>query len=269
MFTLETNRALLKLTTLVGALLLSLGLSGCYVHSKSASTSTTLVDYLSTTKDNEGFGPDKIFGIVSITADSKIYQVGSNGSLTGMFSAASDDRDFYQDSQRVLDRSIPVIVKTMARTNQYVLMPPESVLSDRVYVGVTAEENSAFNHTNVANGYKRISKERRMAVMAQNMGLDGVMHVNVSYGYSNEGTNIGGLVDYGKNYATVKINVKAVDFRGNVIWKASEASLSSRPISAESEFGSAADFKKLEPHLMESLRTTLGKVMTDLESDQS
>ena len=126
------------------------------------------------------------------------------------------DRDFFDDSQQVLDRSIPHIVASLAKTDRYLLLPQASILSDQAYTKVTPETNSAFNHTNVARGYKRISKQAQLAALARDMGLDGAIHVDVDFAYSNEGTNIVGLVDFGKNYATVKINVTAVNSDGKV-----------------------------------------------------
>ncbi len=264
----ENYRLPARLMAFFTILSLTLTLGGCVsIRSKSASSGGTLFEYLSTTKDSTAFGENKIYGIVSITAGSKVIKVGGNGSLTGVLSTLESDRDFIQNSQKILDKSTPVIVDSMARTKQYLLMPQINLLDDPAYGSAQEESNSVFDHKNVAQGYKRISQERRLSQLARSLGMDGAMHVDVTFGYSNEGTNIGGLVDFGKNYATVKINVTAVDTEARVVWRASQSSIASKPVTTDTEFGSAVDFKQLEPHLMESLRSTLGKVMDDLESE--
>ena len=257
-----STRALISMLTLS----LALVLTGCSIHSKSASTEGSLLEYLNKKQDAAAFGSDKIFGIVSITAVSKIHEVGADGTFTGLFSAMSEDRGFLENSQQILDKSIPYVVGSMSRTSKYLLLPQQNILADQAYAGVTSESNSAFNHNNVARGYKRITSKQHLASLARELGLDGAMHVQISYGFSNEGTNIGGLVNYGRNFASVKVNVTAVDDRGKVIWKASEASLSKQPVTSDNQIGSAANFRMLEPHLMQSLQTTLTKVMQDLES---
>ncbi|MCP4238826.1 MAG: hypothetical protein GY770_35525 [Aestuariibacter sp.] len=262
----ENNWLPVRLMVFFTILALTLTLGGCF-RSKSASSGGTLFEYLSTTKDSTAFGENKIYGIVSITAVPQIFQIDSDGSLLGAFSTLASDRDFFQNSQKILDKSTPVIVDSMARTKQYLLMPPISLLDDPAYVSAQEESNSAFDYKNIAQGYKRISQERRLAQLARSLGMDGAIHVDVTFGYSIDGTNIIGLVDFGKNYATVKINVTAVDTEARIVWKASESSIASKPVTTETEFGSAVDFKQLEPHLMESLRSTLGKVMDDLGSE--
>jgi len=253
------------IATVVTLILISIQ-PGCSISSKSASTSMTLFDALGRSKDTSAFGADKIFGIVSITAEPYITQVDADSSLSGALSALSSDKGFVKNSQQVLDKSIPTVFSSMSKTNNYLLLPEKNVTGDNVYANTRASGNSIFGKKNVARGYKRISDEENMATLARDLGLDAAMHVNISYGYSIDGTNYNGLVQLGNNYATVKVDVIAVNQDGKVIWKESDATIAKRPVSSSSQVGDAADFNKIEPHLLQSLGATLEKIMRELNT---
>ena len=226
----------------------------------------TLFDALGRSKDTSAFGADKIFGIVSITAEPYITQVDADSSLSGAFSALSSDKGFIENSQQMLDKSIPTVISSMSKTNNYLLLPEKNITGDNVYANTKASGNSIFGKKNIARGYKRISDKKNMASLARELGLDAAVHVNISYGYSIDGTNYNGLVQVGKNFATVKVDLMAVNQDGKVIWKESDATVAKSPVSGSSQVGDAADFKKLEPHLLQSLRATLGKIMGELNT---
>ncbi len=197
----------------------------------------TLFDALGRSKDTSAFGADKIFGIVSITAEPYITQVDADSSLSGAFSALSSDKGYIKNSQRVLDKSIPTVFSSMSKTNNYLLLPEKNVTGDSVYANAEDSGNSIFGKKNIARGYKRISDKQNMASLARDLGLDAAVHVNISYGYSIDGTNFNGLVQVGKNYATVKVDLMAVNQDGEVIWKESDATVAKRPVSSSSQPG--------------------------------
>ena len=264
-----TNRkttGVTKVIATVATLALIAIQTGCTISSKSASTSMTLFDALGRSKDTSAFGADKIFGIVSITAEPYITQVDSDSSLSGAFSALSSDKGFIKNSQQTLDKSIPTVFSSMSKTGNYVLLPEKNITGDNVYANTRASGNSIFGKKNIARGYKRFSDEKNMASLARDLGLDAAVHINISYGYSIDGTNYNGLVQVGKNYATVKVDLMAVNQDGKVVWKESDATIAERPVSSNSQVGDAANFNKLEPHLLQSLRATLGKIMSELNT---
>ncbi len=266
MITFREMTGLTKVMVTVATLALVSIQAGCTISSKDASTSMTLFDALGRSKDTSAFGADKIFGIVSITAEVYIAQVDSDSSLSGALSALSSDKGFLQNSQQMLDKSIPTVFSSMSKTNNYILLPEKNVTDDNVYANTRASGNSMFGKKNIARGYKRISDKKNMASLARDLGLDAAVHVNITYGYSIDGTNYNGLVQVGKNYATVKVDLMAVNQDGKVIWKESDATLAERPVSSDSQVGDAANFKKLEPHMLQSLRATLGKIMSELNT---
>ncbi|MDH3635409.1 MAG: hypothetical protein OES20_11965 [Gammaproteobacteria bacterium] len=266
MITINKKTGLKKIMVTVVVLALISIQPGCTISNKSASTSMTLFDALGRTKDTSAFGADKIFGIVSITAEPYITQVDADSSLSGAFSALSSDKGFFENSQQMLDKSIPTVFSSMSKTNNYLLLPEKNVTGDSNYANTKTSGNSIFGKKNIARGYKRISDKKNLASLARDLGLDAAVHVNISYGYSIDGTNYNGLVQVGKNFATVKVDLMAVNQDGKVIWKESDATVAKSPVSSSSQVGDAADFKKLEPHLLQSLRATLGKIMSELNT---
>jgi len=266
MISISKTTGLAKLMATVVFLALISIQSGCSISNKSASTGMTLFDALGRSKDKSAFGADKIFGIVSITAEPYITQVDADSSLSGAFSALSSDKGFIKNSQQVLDKSIPTVLSSMSKTNNYLLLPEKNVTGDSVYANTRDSGNSIFGKKNIARGYKRISDKKDMALLARDLGLDAAIHVNISYGYSIDGTNYNGLVQVGKNFATVKVDLMAVNQDGEVIWKESDATIAKQPVGGSSQVGDAADFKKLEPHLLQSLSATLGKIMRELNT---
>lgn len=240
-------------------------LAGCTIKSSGPKSSLNLVDALSRTQSSDAFGAGKVFGIVSITAEPYISRVGGDGSISGALSALSSDKGFLENSQQVLEKSVPSVVSHMSRTTKYLLLPPSNVVTQSSYLQLPETTNNPFNLKNIARGYRKISHKKGLAMSAQSLGLDAAMHINIAYGFTQDTTNIGGLVEYGKYFATVKVNVIAVDESGKVIWKDSRANVSDRPVEANTQIGVAANFAKLEPFLIQSLRTALNDIVTRLE----
>ena len=244
---------------------LIVALSGCHISNTGPTTGMTLFDTLGRTKSSEAFGADKVFGIVSITAEPYISKVGGDTSISGALSALSSDKGYLENSQKVLEKSVPAVVGHLSKTTNYLLLPPNNIVTQSDYLTIRETTNNAFNKKNIARGYRKISDKKGLALSAQSLGLDAAMHVNISYGYTQDSTNVAGLVQYGKYYATVKVDVMAVDESGKVVWKESQASVSSRPVEASTSVGDTANFTRLEPHLLQSLNTTLITIMKGLD----
>ncbi len=260
-----TTIDLKRAVTLLASEFMIAALAGCHISNTGPTTSMTLFDTLGRTKSDEAFGADKVFGIVSITAEPYISKVGGDSSISGALSALSSDKGYLENSQQVLEKSVATFVGHLSKTTNYLLLPPNNIVTQSGYLNIRETSNGAFNKKNIARGYRKISDKKGLAMSAQNLGLDAAMHVNITYGYTQDSTNVAGLVQYGKYYATVKVDVLAVDESGRVIWKESQASVSARPVEAGTQVGDTANFRKLEPQLLQSLKTTMNNIMAGLD----
>ena len=258
------NRFKKPISVFTGLLLL-LTLAGCEIRGTGPTSSMTLFDTMSRTKNTEAFGADKVFGIVSITAEPYITKVGGDSSVSGAISALTSDKAYLEDSQKILEKSVTTVVRDMSKTGNYLLLPPNNIVTQSGYLNIRETSNGAFNKKNIARGYRKISDKKGLATSAQNLGLDAALHVNISYGYTLDSTNVAGLVQWGKYYATVKVEVLAVDESGTVIWRDTQADISKRPVEASTQLGDTASFARLEPFLIQSLRSALGNIMTGLD----
>lgn len=172
--------------------------------------------------DKSAFGEKKKFAVVTI-ASMKNFS-GERG-LFDAFKSADDVAG--ANTQAMIDKLAPRIVGMLGRSTQYTLMPENRVLSHRAYRGAAEDARmvkAAMFSTdmNVAHGYRYFSEPQKYAKLAQDLGVDGVIAVNVNFSVSAGAGALGvrGLPFGRKTYsATATATAIAYNQKGEVVWK--------------------------------------------------
>ncbi len=209
--------------------------------------------------DNAAFGPQKRFAVVSISA-MKTFQ-GEKG-LTQMFKDADEIPG--ANSQPLIDAVRPMIIRSLAKNRNMVLVPEKRVLSSRAYKAIEEDERQFkklifSDEINVPPGYKYLSDPKKFAQLARALNVDGVIGIHMAFAISSgkSGINISGLSVGRKAYSpTATITAMAYDREGNLIWEDSTVKLSD-PADKKAIFlvdlsdVTNTDFRKMHPKAIE------------------
>lgn len=209
--------------------------------------------------DKAAFGPSKRFAVVSISA-AKTFQ-----GQKGFFQMFKRDEDIPgSDTQPMLDKLAPKIIRDLKRDRYIRLVHERSVLRSRAYRNTPEDkrEMRAFlfkYKMNVARHYKYISDPKKFAQLAKQLKVDGVISVSMSFSVaaSKGGVNINGLSFGKKSYSAVAtITAMAYDQNGKVIWKDStvkeaEPGDTKAIVLLDTSDMTATNFKKFQPSAIE------------------
>ena len=176
----------------------------------------------SATVQQDAFTKKKIFAVVTITS-AKEFQ-GEKG-MSQLFKDADEIPG--ANTQPIIDKLTPVIRKKFAKTKYFTSMPKARIVSSKAYKKL--EEDERIHKVlfmkiplNVASGYKYISDPQKMAQLARDLNVDGVIGVFMSFTIMTmkSGVNIAGISLGKKEYASsAAITVMAYDREGKVLWK--------------------------------------------------
>jgi hypothetical protein len=215
--------------------------------------------------ESKAFGPDKSYAVVSIIADPTIRKTQGGSSLSGMIKAASDESGYWSKSESIFKETTPVIVQEFQRSSSFKLVPEQWVIGDPHYQSLEPEKAKLhFSEALVANNYKYIDGNEKLAELAKALNVDGVIVITVHYGFAPTGANFNGLLSVGSQVAVTSMTALAVDQEGNTVWKASETAYSDK-LTDQSSVGESVNFKKLHPHLVVTTRDATQKLLGELE----
>lgn len=172
--------------------------------------------------DKKSFGAKKKFAVVSI-ASFKTFR-GEQG-LGQMFT--SNDAIPGMNTQPIINKLDPKIMRTLGNSRHFTLMPENTVLTSKAYKSFTEDERVMkvlfMSETmNVANNYKYVSDEKKYAKLARDLGVDGVIGITMNFMITTGGgkLNVMGLSLGKKSYsATASISAVAYNKNGEVVWK--------------------------------------------------
>lgn len=213
---------------------------------------------------SDAFGKDKTFAIVSIIATSKITTDSQSGGLAGLFKGASKKHKFSQDSRKVFAESVPVLVETFQSSKSFRLAPKGSVLQNPAYISMQPDKPKKwFGVTMVpAEGYKYFKNKKKIKRLAQEMGVDGIIVISISYRVGFTGANISGISGVGKEKGMATVAVYAVDKTGRTVWKHAAQSHAKKGTFST---GGAANFEKLQVGFVEASRKAAKKLIKKLD----
>ena len=213
----------------------------------------------------EAFGTKKTFAIVSI-AGAKHFNAGSK--TTKEFFTGYDDSN---NTQPILDKMKVDVWKALKKSNHFRLKDPKKVRSSQVYKGLEPDE-AVFRvgifktKMNTAKGYKYFSDKKKLAKLAKELRVDGVIQVIVNL--STRDTTIY-AVGFGAKTTRVLgiIGLFAYDRNGNVIWQdmiqqISEEGLSKAMILVDT---GNINYKKLIPLAEKVAQEGIKKIVANLD----
>jgi NADH:ubiquinone oxidoreductase subunit K len=168
------------------------------------------------------FGEQKRLAVVTIAAGKEF------SGEQGFFQTFKKNEDIKGlDTQPVIDELMPVIRKKFAQTGYYTSVPMKNIVNSTAYLDLQEDERVqklAFfkNELNVAKGYKYFNDPQKLARLAQELKVDGVICVMMNFTVESMKSSVYlAMVTFGKKEyaANVAISVIAYDREGNVLWK--------------------------------------------------
>jgi len=175
------------------------------------------------TKVQQGsFGEQKKFAVVTIASGKEF------AGEQGFFQRFKKNEDIKGiNTQPVIDALMPMIREKFAGTGYYTSVPMKSVVKSKAYLELAEDEKVqrvAFfkNELNVAKGYKYFSDPQKLARLARELKVEGVICVTMNFTVESMKSNFYlAMVSLGKKEyaANVTISVIAYDRDGNVLWK--------------------------------------------------
>jgi hypothetical protein len=222
---------------------------------------------------NDCFGKQKRFAVVTIASTKKFY--GEKG-LTQMFKKTDDIPG--ANTQPIIDKLSPKIIRSLSKSKHFRLVPEKNVLRSKVYKRV--EEDKRMQRVlfmsvpmNTAKGYKYITKAEKMAKLANDLKVDGVISVYMNFSIQSIKSKlmVAGLSLGQKQYAaTVSITAVAYDRGGKIIWKDStikEAEPGDKKaiILIDASDITKTNFKKLHPTAVKIGEKSVGVLLARLD----
>lgn len=214
--------------------------------------------------NKQAFGSGKDYAIVSIYADKDIEKEGDSETITGMFKALSGDAAYIHSAGDVLQESTPHVVNELSRSQYFNILPPSKVLRDQAYRDVAADPQAKLaEERHVAEGYKYLWDNTKLADLATKLNVDGVVTVHIQYGYKFWGTTYGKITSSGKTSPVVKMVLRFYDRQGQLVWLHTDKKYLREGVPAT---GDAADMKQLEPLLVKATKMTTESVVKSLSN---
>lgn len=205
------------------------------------------------------FGDKKRYAVVTIASHKEFT---GERALFDAFRSA--DNVAGANSQPIIDKLAPRIVGTLGHSTQFTLLPESRVLGNRAYKAAQEDPRMTkvamfTSEFNVAQGYRYFSEPQKYGRLAQDLGVDGVIAVQVHFGISSgtAGTSIRGIPLGRKTYsATATAAAVAYNQKGEVVWKDTTTKEADPDdtraiIMIDSSAFTGADFQRLQPSAVE------------------
>lgn len=168
------------------------------------------------------------------------------------------------NTQPVINKLNPKIIRSLGSTKHFTLMPENTVLTSKTYKTLDEDEKVTYelfmsDKINVANKYKYVSDEQTYAELAKDLDVDGVIGITMHYAISpgKRGVSRMGL-SLGKQSYSVMASISVVAYNRNrvVIWKDStivwaDPDDTKAIILIDTSVMTSADFAKLHPSALE------------------
>jgi len=172
--------------------------------------------------EKEAFTPKKKYALVSVAA---VKEFSGEKGMSQMFTSMEDIEG--TDTQPIIDALVPTIRARFAKTGYFTSIPMKQIVNSKAYKAVEEDEKTlkvAFftSEINPATGYKYISDTEKLAKLARDLNVDGVITVMMSFSIASmkSGVGIAGLTFGKKEYASnATITAMAYDRNGEVIYK--------------------------------------------------
>ncbi|MBE9531226.1 MAG: hypothetical protein IME98_00295 [Proteobacteria bacterium] len=168
-------------------------------------TASALTITKKTKTDKKAFGAEKRYAVVTIASAKKFY--GEKG-MSQTFKKMEDIPG--ADTQPLIDELSADIIKTFEESEHFTLVPESEVLGSEAYKKATEDEREQkvvfFKaQINTANKYKYFSDPKKLAQLAKDLKVDGVITVTMSFSINTGKSflSIGGLSVGKKEYSVM------------------------------------------------------------------
>ena len=170
----------------------------------------------------DSFGAKKKFAVVTIASVKELH--GEKG-ITQIFKKTDDIPG--ANTQPILDKLRPEIIKTLQKSEHFKLVPESKVLKSKVYKKAREDERKhkvLFKNVdiNIAKNYKYFSKPEKLAQLAKDLKVDGVITIVMNFSISSGKSwlSVAGLTVGKKEYSVVaSSSALAYDREGKLIWE--------------------------------------------------
>jgi hypothetical protein len=174
-----------------------------------------------TVHDPAAFGKGKTYAVVSVMAYEKVQcsDLGGNpcnGGVIGLVKTMTDAKAFSEDAGEALEMTYAAALQGL-RASPNIRLAPD-VRNSRAYRALAEDAQPtgmmSARHV-VAKGYKYLSHEK-LAGLAKELKVDGVITVTLSYSAKRSGVSIAGFG--GGHKASTTMYLAAVDKNGKNVW---------------------------------------------------
>ncbi len=231
----------------------------------------TSCSYHTVRKDS--FGTTKTYAVVSIYAQRKIRAHGNTqgmGTVSGLVKAAKKDAGTSDDVSTVLEDGTQIVLKALHQSRSFRLLPHERVAQHPAYVKEQPDDpNGVFLKFKPAKGYKyfNLGDKEKLSELARKLKVDGVIVVQLDYGFAFNGVAAAGLIAAGKHHGSLNAVVAAYDRSGEVVWSDMVSKTSEKGIGTLG--ANVADFPKLRPLLLEATSAASNELVAKLDESVS
>ncbi len=213
--------------------------------------------------DADSFGKTKKCAIVTIMGTKKLN---AQKGFLQLFMKVPE-----QNTQPILDKLRPEVIKAFRKSKYLKVKSEKRVLNSKAYRNLKADEpvqKILFMdiELNTAKGYKFISDPQKLARLAKDLNVDGVIVVGMNFSVS---SGIAGGFGIGvKRFKVVTaVSAMAYDSKGNLVWKdavhkSSELADSQLAVLADVR---SVDFHKLKPYAFKAGKEGLNVLVDRLD----
>ncbi len=180
--------------------------------------------------DQEAFKKEEKYALVTIAATKEF------SGEQGFFQMFKDNEDVQGiDTQPVIDELVPVVRAKLAQTGYFTSVPMRVIVNSDPYKQLDEDEKISKmglfkTDLNVARGYKYLADKKKLASLAKELNVDGVICVNMGFSVvamksslsAAASSLMGGIpLTVGeKEYASnVTVSLVAYDADGNLLWE--------------------------------------------------
>ncbi len=168
--------------------------------------------------ERDAFGQDRVYALVTVFSPRHV-EGGETTTVAGVLRGGK----YYFDAAPALNRSIRGIERAFATPRSYRLMPPARVRAHPAYRAVAADPVPGRPPAVVvAPGYKFIVNDDKLARLARDLGVDGVIVARLNLRYKFYGHKLVGIAATGKTHPVVEVDLRFVDRNARTVWQFKE-----------------------------------------------
>lgn len=219
----------------------------------------------------DAFGKSKTYALVTVIYNPDInyfgsgkgFSMGGQTTVSGLIKSAGKNNGYSKDATEIFTQTYPKIVKSFQATKSFRLMAENKVLQNPAYKKAKGSEPTVlWTHFGMPTGYKYFDDEEVLKKLANDLHVDGVITMYVSYGYTFNGVSAFGLVSAGTEHGAVMISLAAINKEGEKVWKDLFLEESAESVGA---VGESADFDKIYPLIKDAANRSIGGILETLD----